>query len=270
MTDGRLGDCIGDFNIGPEMATISIITVCRNSIPVIRTCLESVATQTHSSVEHIVIDGASTDGTQDVVNSYPHVKTLVSERDSGLYDAMNKGIALASGDIVGTLNADDFYPTADVLNKVATAFQAEDVAATIGDVAFVAADNLSRITRYCSARHWNPRKFADGLMPPHPAFFVRRKHYATLGGYRTDLHISSDFDLLIRFLYTARLPFHYIPGALVHMRSGGTSNASWRQRWVLQQETLRACRDNGIHTTHARLALRYVRKLREFLPLAWG
>ena len=250
------------------MATISIITACRNSSGVIRTCLESVAEQTHSNIEHIVIDGDSTDGTQAVVNSYRHVKTFVSEPDAGLYDAMNKGISRATGDIVGTLNADDFYPTTDILEKVAASFEASDVAATIGDVAFVSAHNLARITRYCSARQWNPAQFADGIMPPHPAFFVRREFYEKLGMYRTDLQISSDFDLLIRFLSTAQLSFQYIPGAAVHMRSGGTSNASWRRRWLLQQETLRACRDNGIHTTHTRLALRYLRKLGEFLPKA--
>jgi hypothetical protein len=103
-------------------------------------------------------------------------------------------------------------------------------------------------------------------MPPHPAFFVRREHYEALGLYRTDFQISSDFDLLVRFLHTARLPFRYIPGSIVHMRAGGTSNSGWSRRWLLQRETLQACRDNGIRTSHARLTLRYFRKMLELLP----
>lgn len=248
------------------MAKISIITVCRNSSRVITTCLESVAGQSHRDIEHIVVDGASTDGTQNVILQFPHVKKMVSEPDEGIYDAMNKGIKLATGDVVGILNADDFYPRPAVLSTVDAAFEDHEVAATIGDVAFVSSANLRRVTRYYSASGWKPSLFAAGVMPPHPAFFVRRECYERLGLYRTDFQISSDFDLLIRFLHTARLPFRYIPGVLVHMRSGGTSNSGWGRRWLLQQETLQACRDNGIHTGHAKLALRYFRKLFEFLP----
>jgi len=249
------------------MAKISIVTVCRNSSSLISTCLESVAKQTHANVEHIVIDGGSTDGTQAVVSQFRHVKTLVSEPDRGLYDAMNKGIRLATGDVVGILNADDFYPSDSVLDTVSAAFDDDHIAATIGDVAFVSPGNLRRVTRYYSASGWTPALFAAGIMPPHPAFFVRREYYETLGLYRTDFQISSDFDLLIRFLHTARLPFCYIPAAMVHMRAGGTSNSSWSRRWLLQQETLRACLDNGIPTSHARLTLRYLRKMIEFLPV---
>lgn len=252
--------------MAPAMAKISIITVCRNSRGVIDTCLESVSKQTHRDIEHIVIDGASTDGTCEVVRGFPHVARLVSEPDQGLYDAMNKGISLASGDVVGILNADDFYPSSAVLATVSKAFDDRTIAATIGDVAFVSPANLRRVTRYYSAGDWSPGFFAFGIMPPHPAFFVRREHYETLGLYRTDFQISSDFDLLVRFLHTACLPFRYIPGPIVHMRAGGTSNSGWNRRWLLQQETLQACRDNGIRTSHARLTLRYFRKLLEFLP----
>jgi len=248
------------------MAVISIITVCRNSEQVIRTCLESVGFQTHPDVEHIVIDGASTDGTCQVVRDFPHVARLVSEADQGLYDAMNKGINLATGDVVGILNSDDFYPRESVLAEVAEAFANPGVDATIGDVAFVKSADLQRVTRYCSARNWNPSHFAWGMMPPHPAFFVRRSHYERLGGYRTDLSISADFDLLVRFLYTARLKFTTVSGPVVVMRAGGTSNASFRRRWQLNLETARACRDNGIQTNAVRMAFRYFWKLVEFFP----
>jgi glycosyltransferase involved in cell wall biosynthesis len=248
------------------LPSISIITVCRNSEPVIRTCLESVASQTHPHVEHIVIDGASTDGTCDVVQSFPHVARLVSEPDQGLYDAMNKGVRLATGDVVGILNSDDFYPRNTVLEEVAAAFADPAVDATVGDVAFVRPDDLRRITRYCSARAWQPAHFAWGMMPPHPGFFVRRRHYEQLGTYRTDLAISADFDLLVRFLHTAALNFAVVSEPVVFMRTGGTSNASLARRWQLNRETARACRENGIRTNAFRLGLRYFWKLAEFLP----
>ena len=248
------------------LPSISIITVCRNSEAVIRTCLESVASQTHPHVEHIVIDGASTDATCEVVRGFPHVARLVSEPDQGLYDAMNKGIRLATGDVVGILNSDDFYSRDTVLAEVAAAFTDPAVDATIGDVAFVRPDDLRRITRYCSTRGWQPTHFAWGIMPPHPAFFVRRRHYERLGTYRTDLSISADFDLLARFLHAESLKFEVVSGPIVFMRTGGTSNASLSRRWRLNLETARACRDNGIRTNALRLGLRYFWKLAEFLP----
>jgi len=127
-------------------------------------------------------------------------------------------------------------------------------------------DDLRRITRYCSAQSWQPAHFAWGIMPPHPGFFVRRRHYEALGTYRTDLAISADFDLLVRFLHTAALNFAIVPEPVVFMRTGGTSNASLARRWQLNRETARACRENGIRTNAFRLGLRYFWKLAEFLP----
>ena len=248
------------------MTVISIVTVCRNSSAVISTCLESVAGQTHRKIEHIVVDGASMDDTLKVVDRFPHVTKKLSEPDKGLYDAMNKGIALATGDVVGILNSDDFYPRADVLEKVAAEFQRPAVDAVIGDVKFVSPDDLTRITRHYSAKGWNVGRFRDGFMPPHPAFFVRRECYQRLGGYRTDYEISADFELLVRFLHGARLNYRYICDSLVFMRSGGTSNANLHRRLLLNRETLRACRENGINTSALRLSMRYWRKVWEFFP----
>lgn len=250
----------------PPSPSISIITVCRNSEHVIRTCLVSVAAQTHPAVEHIVVDGASTDQTVAVVREFPHVAKLVSEPDQGIYDAMNKGIALATGEVVGILNADDYYPDSMVLAHVARIFDDPHIDATIGDVQFVCKRNPARIVRYCSAARWHPQRFRDGIMPPHPAFFVRRRYYDSLGTYRTDFQISSDFDLLVRFLHGRQLRYRYAGGPLVSMRSGGTSNASLRRRWQLNRETWQACRDNGIQTSPLRLACRYFGKAFEFLP----
>ncbi|MEI6037915.1 MAG: glycosyltransferase family 2 protein, partial [Planctomycetota bacterium] len=249
-----------------SMTAVSIITVCRNSADVIASCLESVALQTHSEIEHIVIDGDSTDGTCKIIDSFPHVVKRVSEPDCGLYDAMNKGIAMATGEVVGILNSDDFYPNADVIATVAQEFDVAEVDATIGDVAFVSPNNLKRITRYYSAHGWHVGKLRDGFMPPHPAFFVRRSYYQQLGGYRTDYQISADFELLARFLYGSRLHYRYLHQPLVYMRSGGTSNASVERRLILNRELLRACGENGIQTSSLRLSMRYWRKIWEFVP----
>lgn len=248
------------------MTKVSIITVCRNSADVIRSCLDSVANQSHPSIEHIVIDGASTDDTCRIVRSFPHVATCISEPDKGLYDAMNKGVALTTGDVVGILNSDDFYPDANVIARVAEAFADSRVDATIGDVTFVSRNDLRRVVRRYSARGWHVGRFRDGFMPPHPAFFVRRRHYEQLGVYCTDYQISADFELLVRFLHGARLQYRYLPHSLVAMRSGGTSNATLRRRMTLNRETLRACRANGIPTSMARLSMRYFRKMWEFVP----
>jgi glycosyltransferase involved in cell wall biosynthesis len=248
------------------MTTVSIITVCRNSADVIGTCLHSVATQTHAAIEHIVIDGASTDDTCKVIAAYPHVARCVSEPDHGLYDAMNKGIQMATGEVVGILNSDDFYPDPNVIATVAKKFGTAAVDATIGDVAFVSNKDLRKITRYCSAKAWTVEHFRSGIMPPHPAFFVRRRHYERFGGYRTDYKISADFELLVRYLHNARLNYRYVPDTLVFMRSGGASNASIGKRLLLNRETLRACRENGIDTNMLRLGMRYFSKIWEFAP----
>lgn len=253
-----------------ELPLISIVTVCLNSADVIEKCLESVASQTYARIQHIVIDGASNDATCEIVRRFPHVASLVSEPDRGLYDAMNKGIAAATGDIVGILNADDFFPHPRVIEKVAEQFQSPSVDATIADVAFVSPKDPRRIVRYYSAKGWHAGKFRDGFMPPHPSFFVRRCHYQRLGGYRTDYEISADFELLVRFLHASKLQVRYLNEPVVFMRTGGTSNATWRRRWVLNQETLRACREHGIETGAARLAFRYVRKIWEFVPWIRG
>jgi len=248
------------------MSTISVITVCRNSRDVIDTALESVRRQSHDAVEHIVVDGASTDDTLDIVRRFPHVAAIRSEPDTGLYDAMNKGIAMATGDIVGILNSDDFYPRPGVLGDIARAFDDSCIDATIGDVAFISPRNPNRIVRYCSARTWTPSHFGYGIMPPHPAFFVRRRHYLSLGTYRTDFRISADFDLLVRFLHVAALRFVYVPHPIVFMRPGGQSNASVSKRLLLNRETAQACSEHGIATSPGRLALRYLWKVAEFLP----
>lgn len=245
------------------MIKISIVTVSFNSAKTIFDTLNSVAGQDYPFVEHIVIDGGSTDGTGEIVSQYPHVKHFVSEPDEGIYDGMNKGIALASGDIVGILNSDDFYPHDSVLSNVERAFT-EEYDSLIGDVAFVRENNLDKRVRIYSAKGWAPEKFAKGFMPPHPGFFVRREHYLKLGLYRTDYKISADYELLIRFLHNQKLSYKYLPEILVHMRTGGVSNNSLKNRWLLNKEVVRACRSNGLSINMAKLSLKYFKKIFEY------
>ncbi len=244
----------------------SIITVCFNSEATIADTLRTVAEQQYPNVEHIIIDGASSDGTLEVVKRSGHPVQLISERDRGIYDAMNKGIARASGDVVGILNADDFYPHAHVLERVAREFEAPRVEATIGDICFVSPTDLKRKVRYYSAQRWSPARFVRGFMPPHPAFFTWKRNYERFGNYKLGYKIASDYELLVRFLAVHELPYQYIPEALVHMRAGGVSNESLKSRYVLNREIVRACGENGLQTNLFVLSLKYFEKMFEYLP----
>lgn len=245
---------------------ISIITVCFNSASTIADTLRTVAEQSYPHIEHIIVDGASTDATLDVVRRYSHPKVVVSEPDRGIYDAMNKGIALATGDVVGILNADDFYPHAHVLKRVAREFESPGIEASIGDICFVDPNHLARKVRYYSASRWSPRRFVRGFMPPHPAFFTWRHNYERLGNYKLGYKIASDYELLVRFLAVNGLKYSYIPEALVYMRAGGVSNESLRSRYVLNREIVRACAENGLQTNLLLLSLKYFEKVFEYLP----
>ncbi len=206
---------------------ISIITVCYNSDRTIADTMRSARYQTHSNIEHIIVDGGSTDNTLAVVSAevMPSYK-LVSEKDNGIYDAMNKGIALATGDIIGFINADDFYPNPDVLATVAAAFEASGADCCYGDLCYVQQDDVSMLVRYWRSAPFVPGLFGRGWCPPHPTFFVRRKVYERLGGFDLIFKIAADVELMARFLEVGRISSHYIPQVLVHMRMGGTTNRS--------------------------------------------
>lgn len=245
---------------------VSIITATYNSASTIRDTLESVASQTYDNIEHIIIDGLSKDNTLEIVNEYPHVAKVVSEPDKGIYDAMNKGILVATGDIIGILNSDDFYPNNNIISRVVEEFRIKKVNATIGDILFVSSSNVKKIIRYYSGEKWKPSKFVKGFMPPHPSFFVYKKFYEQLGLYQIDYKIAADYELLIRFLATNKLTYSYIPKPIVYMRAGGVSNANIRSRYILNQEIIRACKENGLHTNMLKLSLKYFNKVFEYIP----
>jgi glycosyltransferase involved in cell wall biosynthesis len=245
--------------------TLSIITPTYNSAATLRDTLQSVANQLHPQVEHIVVDGGSTDETLRIIGEYPHITRVISEPDEGLYDAINKGIQAASGDVIGILNSDDFFPHTGVLSIIAQAFEKNDPDCIYGDVVYVQADNTSKIVRYYSSKHFHPRKFAMGFMPAHPTFYLKKKYYERFGLHNLRYRIAADFELLLRMLYVHQLKSSYIEQALVHMRVGGVSNASLQNRLLINKEILQACQDHQVPTHKAKLYLRYFRKALEFV-----
>jgi glycosyltransferase involved in cell wall biosynthesis len=253
-----------DFIIGPDlyfMMKISIITVVRNGAHTIRDCIESVLNQTYP-VEYIIIDGCSTDGTLDIVKEYgSKISRVVSEPDKGIYDAMNKGIGLTTGDVVGILNADDFYINNQILAKIIDEFQTKSVDSVFADLVYVRPDNLNKIVRFYSGANFDLRIFAYGWMPPHPTFFVKRKIYEKYGSFRTDYKIAADFELLVRFLVKQRVSFSYLPEVLVKMRTGGASTRNLKSNWILNNEIIRACAENGIKTNLAKVMMKYFKKI---------
>lgn len=248
---------------------ISIITVCYNSSLTIQDTIQSVLFQTYSDIEYIVIDGLSNDDTVDIVKQYePQFNgrmRWVSEKDKGLYDAMNKGIKMATGDIVGIINSDDFYHRDDAIEKVAQAFGDKRVQATFSDVRFVNPDNLNKTIRYYSSKNFSPPKFRLGFMPAHPTFFTYKIFFEEFGYYKMSYRIAADYELLIRFLYVNRLKSRYIPFDFMKMRTGGVSTASVKSNLLLNKEIVRACRENGIRTCMPLLFLKYFVKIFELV-----
>jgi glycosyltransferase involved in cell wall biosynthesis len=244
--------------------TITVITVSRNSAATIRDTLESVRQQTHPAVEHIVVDGASTDGTMDIVREFGHVARFISEPDQGLYEAMNKGIALATGDVIGILNSDDVYAGPNALARVAAILKKTGAGAVYADLNYVHPRVLHRTVRHWRSGAYVREQFRFGWMPPHPTFFVHRKHYEALGGYDTHFRIAADYELMLRFLYKNHVSACYLPEVLVLMRTGGISNATLRHRWHAHREDRRAWVKNGLRPGLFTHWLKPIRKIPQY------
>lgn len=244
---------------------ISIITVSLNSAATIESTLESVDRQSFSPIEHILIDGGSTDGTLDIIERYrPGVTHVISQPDHGIYDAMNKGIAMATGDVIGILNADDFYVHEQVIAMVADAFDDESIDVCYGDLEYVDSDDTDKVFRYWKSGTYQPDKFYLGWMPPHPTFFARRSLYETHGLFNLDLGSSADYELMLRFLLRYGAQAQYIPKVLVRMRTGGASNASLGNRFKANRMDRRAWRVNGLTPYPWTLFLKPLSKLGQF------
>ena len=248
--------------------TISLITVTLNSSATIRDTLDSVLRQSFSEYELIVVDGRSSDGTQQIIKEYEPLfggkLRWISEPDNGFYDGLNKGIHMASGDVVGVINSDDLYHNTGILSRVYSAFSDNpEVQIVYGDVHFVKQDNLSKTVRYCSGKHFRLWKLRWGWCPPHPSFFTYRVNFEKHGYYHTDYEIAGDFELMTRFLYTHRLPALYIPDDFVTMRTGGKTAPSLRTMRKITHEELRACKENHLYTNKLMLMTRYFGKVME-------
>lgn len=227
---------------------ISLITVCYNSAATLEDAIQSVMAQSYPNIEHIIVDGGSTDDTASILKKYDgRVAKIVSEPDDGIYDAMNKGICLATGDAIGFLNSDDFYASNDVIEKLVKAFTKE-ADMVIGDVAFVDRHNVRERLRFVSGSGFKPWMLRFGWMPPHPATFIRKKIYDDFGHYKIDFTIAADYDFCVRSLMRGNLRTVYTSEVLVIMRDGGASTGGWKSTLVISREILRALRENRIYS----------------------
>jgi glycosyltransferase involved in cell wall biosynthesis len=244
---------------------ISVITAVYNRASTLASAIESVLNQSYGNIEYIVVDGNSTDGTDKVVEQYEgKVAKYIREGDFGIYDALNKGIAAASGDVVGVLHADDLLANRDVLSSIAAKFEDDSMEAVYGDLIYVSSENTSNIARYWQSGVYSRNSFRWGWMPPHPTVYLRRKNFIDYGGYRVDFQISSDYELLIRMLYAQRLQTAYIDRVLVKMRLGGKSNSSMWNRLLANHEDRLAWEVNGLKAPVGLRLLKPLRKLCQF------
>jgi glycosyltransferase involved in cell wall biosynthesis len=226
---------------------ISIITVCYNSASTIETTIQSVISQDYKNIEYIIIDGSSTDGTLAIVEKYKSsISRVISEKDNGIYFAINKGINVATGDIIGILHADDFYTDKHIISKIVAAFEKTKADTLYGDLQYVNRTDISKIIR-----HWRSGEYQDGLfykgwMPPHPTFFVQKKFYDMYGTYNTSLRSAADYELMLRLLHKHKCSTVYIPEVLVKMRVGGKSNVTILNRIKANREDKKAWIINGL------------------------
>jgi glycosyltransferase involved in cell wall biosynthesis len=243
---------------------ISIITVCFNANKTIEQTIISVLSQTYQNIEYIIIDGGSVDGTIGIIHKYSsNIDKIISEKDNGMYDALNKGIKLATGDIIGILNSDDFFSNNNILNLIVSKFNENlELDAIIGDVAFV--NKTNKIIRHCSTKKWDISKFKFGNMPPHPSFYCKKYCYDKFGYYNTKYKIAGDFELLLRFFYINKLQFLHIPKILVSMKPGGLSTSGVKSTLTINREILDAFKINGLKTNFLFLYSRYFKKILEY------
>ncbi len=208
---------------------ISIITVCFNSINTIQDTIESVINQTYSNIEYVIVDGGSSDGTLDIISKYlPKINIFISEKDNGIYDAMNKGIQKSTGDVIGIINSDDFYNDINVISNVMNHFNVDDnLDIVYGDISYIKNDNKNKIVRKWNSLNYYNKFFENGNMPPHPSLFVKKQIYLESGNYDLNFHIAADFDFMLRIFKESKYQKKYIDLAIVKMRTGGISNRNF-------------------------------------------
>jgi glycosyltransferase len=246
------------------MKTISIITTTLNASDTVGQCINSIKQQSVAA-EHIVIDAGSTDNTAAMLERQAAGLNILTVPGLGIYEALNRGLALCRGEIIGILNADDYYPSPDILSRVLREFDNPAVDACYGDLVYVRREDTGKIARSWRAGAYDPRNFYHGWMPPHPTFFVRRTVYERYGGFNTDLGTAADYELMLRFLLKHQVHAVYIPEVLVHMRSGGVSNRSLLNRIRANRMDRQAWRVNELQPRPWTLFLKPLRKLRQWI-----
>ncbi len=252
--------CIDDH----DLPTISVVSAVFNCGHTIRETIESVARQDYEKVEHVVVDGMSTDNTRQIAASYDSVSRLHSGRDEGIYDAFNKGLAISTGDVIAFLNGDDYYASGDVLSQVARCLVETGADIVMGNVAMFSSDELRSIVRYYDSGDFGVERVAYGWMPAHPAMFVRRALFERRGGFDKSYRIAGDFEWVARHLVKGGATTTHLDRTLVFMRTGGASTGGLRSNWTILREKLKACRSNGSDTNMVKLSQKFLTKLSQF------
>lgn len=245
---------------------ISIVTTVYNNIGTLKDTMDSILRQTYKDIEYIIVDGGSTDGTVELIRTYEPLfegsMKWISERDRGMYDGMNKGIRMATGDVLGILNSDDYFTANDILEQVAK--HLGDYDAVYGDVHFIHPATPDRCIRYYSSKHFRSWQMRFGYMPAHPSFYLRRELYEKYGSFSLDYKLAADFDMMVRLFCKHGIRARYIPRDFVTMRTGGQSNSSFSHRWTLTKEDAIACRRHGVYSNVIMCSVKYLTKLFEF------
>lgn len=245
---------------------VSVITACYNSARTIADTIRSVSSQSYRNIEHILVDGGSTDRTLDIIDAQrAFVSKLIPGPDNGIYDALNKGLAASTGDIIAFLHSDDIYANNHVIECVVEESLTHSVDAIYGDVAFVRGDDFDRVIRVYSSGRFRPSRIAWGWMPAHPALFLSKRVFEKFGRFKTDYAIAGDFEFVARIFSAPDFKHRYLPRILVKMRMGGVSTRGWRTTLTLNREVLRACRENGISSNYLKILSKYPAKALEFL-----
>ncbi len=247
---------------------VTIVTVCFNSKNFIQKTIDTVAQQTYGNIEHVIIDGGSTDGTVAILENNAEKISYISEPDKGIYDAMNKGVKMATGDVIGTLGAGDFYPNNKVISQVVSGFEQYNTDAIYGDKQYVHPENTEKVVRYWKPGVYKIENWLEGWMPPHQSFYLHKTAFEKYGLYMDDFRTAGDYELMLRMLYKHKLTAHYIPELLVTMLTGGSSTASLSHRIKANIEDRKAWAVNNIVPKWYTLYMKPLGKLGQFLKFS--
>ncbi len=245
---------------------VSVITVCLNSQETLKRCLDSIKNQDHEEIEQIIVDGVSTDGTHQIIDDYKKfLSKIIIENDNGIYDAMNKGLKNATGEIICFLNSDDFYSSTNIISYVVSQFKENKIDIFFGDVAFFKRHNEIKIVRHFSSNVFSPEKIRFGLMPAHPSFFLHKDVVKKVGLFKKNYKISGDFEYMLRIFKNKNIKYLYRNKIIVYMQMGGISTGGIKSYLLSNKEILRACKENDIKTNIFIICLRYFYKIRELI-----